>query len=114
HEGLVGVRIAKDADAEAVNDQIATVEVTEGNRKVASANSRHIVVVVDGLAQDGGNTSSGSRGSPEEVAIGVLELPYGAHDGIAHQPRCVVPVAGLERIVEVDESIRFADGGRCV
>src|SRR5690606_32709768 len=47
HEGLVGVGIAQNADAETVHNQVAAVEIPERDRELVRTNGLHIVVVVD-------------------------------------------------------------------
>lgn len=49
---LGGERIAQDTDADPVHDQVGAPEVTKRNRELASTDCRHVVVVVDRLAED--------------------------------------------------------------
>src|SRR5690606_30117712 len=56
--GLRGERIAQDADADAVDDQIGAAKVSEGDGELAGLDRRHVVVGVDRLAEDGGDFGS--------------------------------------------------------
>src|SRR6185312_13626718 len=74
HVGLGGVRVAQHAHALPVDDQIAALEVTEGDAQRIGTDIGHVLGLDQREAEQRGASVGGRRRLPQIVAAVVLEL----------------------------------------
>jgi hypothetical protein len=74
HVRLAGERVADEAQAQTIDDDIARAPIAESHGICAGGNGGHVLIELDGPAEHARRRACGHAVSPDVIAIRILQL----------------------------------------
>ena len=104
-EGLVGERVAQDLRFRPLGDQIAGLEIAEGDGERIGRHVRHVLGLHDRIAEQGVRLAGDEARLPQERPVRSLELADPRRGRRVHHERGALPVGRAQSLDEIDQLV---------